>query len=169
MDSGGATSEEMFASIAKVGEVFGIEQSGENVMRNVDLLGKDIIAALDQESKRTPSKEYGNFLQGFISTVRKGGDLKAYLASMSEKQVEDRKRMLHRLVTKLNFVAEVFIIALVAFPVIMIVLLTVMESVGGQVLGDLTGMQLMNLMTYAIIPFAAAGVVFFIDIISGKE
>ena len=169
MESGGATSEEMFASLAKVGNVFGIEQSGEHIMRSVDLLGKDIFAAIDHESKRTPSREYGGFLQGFIATVRKGGDLKAYLASMSEKHIEDRKRLLNRLVTKLNFVAEVFIIALVAFPIIMVVLLTVMESMGGQVLGDLTGMQLMNLMTYAIIPSAAIGVMFFIDIISGKE
>jgi flagellar protein FlaJ len=169
MESGGATSEEMFTSLAKVGNVFGIEQSGEHVMRSVDLLGKDIIAAIDHESKRTPSREYGDFLQGFISTVRKGGDLKDYLTTMSEKQVEDRKRLLNRLITKMNLVAEVFIIALVAFPIVMIVLLTVMESMGGKVLGDLTGMQLMNLMTYVIIPFAAIGLVFFIDIISGKE
>ena len=169
MESGGATSEEMFTSLAKVGNVFGIEQSGEHVMRSVDLLGKDIIAAMDHESTRTPSREYGGFLQGFIATVRKGGDLKAYLVSMSEKHIEDRKRLLTKLVTELNFVAEVFIIGLVAFPIVMIVLLTVMESMGGQVIGDLTAMQLMNLMTYAIVPFAAIGVVFFIDIISGKE
>jgi archaellum biogenesis protein FlaJ (TadC family) len=169
MESGGATSEEMFTSLAKVGNVFGIEQSGEHVMRSVDLLGKDIIAAMDYESTRTPSREYGGFLQGFIATVHKGGDLKAYLASMSEKQIENRKRLLNRLVTKMNFMAEVFIIAIVAFPIVMMVLLTVMESVGGQVLGDLTGMQLMNLMTYAIVPFAAIGIVLFIDIISGKE
>ena len=169
MESAGTTSEEMFASLAEVGDVFGIEQSGKQVMRNVDLLGKDIINAMELESKRTPSKEYKSFLQGFISTVRKGGDLNAYLASMSQKQVSERKRMLNRLATKLNFVAEVFIIALVAFPVVMIVLLTVMESMGGQVLGDLTGLQLMNLMTYAIVPCAAIGLVFFIDMISGKE
>jgi archaellum biogenesis protein FlaJ (TadC family) len=169
MESGGATSEEMFTSLAEVGNVFGIEQSGEHIMRSVDFLGKDIFNAMDNESKRTPSKEYGSFLQGFISTVRKGGDLKAYLVSMSEKHIEDRKRLLNRLVTKMNFVAEVFIIALVAFPIIMIVLLTVMESMGDQVLGDLTGMQLMHLMTYAIVPSAAIGVMFFIDIISGKE
>jgi archaellum biogenesis protein FlaJ (TadC family) len=169
MESAGTTSEEMFASLAEVGDVFGIEQSGKQVMRNVDLLGKDIINAMEFESKRTPSKEYKSFLQGFISTVRKGGDLNAYLASMSQKQVSERKRMLNRLATKLNFVAEVFIIALVAFPVVMIVLLTVMESMGGQVLGDLTGLQLMNLMTYAIVPFAGIGLIFFIDMISGKE
>jgi archaellum biogenesis protein FlaJ (TadC family) len=169
MESGGATSEEVFTSLAKVGNVFGIAQSGETVMRSVDLLGQDIIVAMDKESKRTPSREYGSFLQGFIATVRKGGDLRAYLSSMSEKHVEDRKRLLTKLVTQMNFVAEVFIIALVAFPIIMIVLLTVMESLGGKVLGDLSGMQLMNLMTYAIVPFAAIGIVFLIDIISGKE
>ena len=169
MESGGATPEEMFTSLAKTGKVFGIEQSGEAVVRRVDLLGEDIISAIDQESKRTPSKEYGGFLQGFIATVRKGGDLKSYLSSMSEKHVEDRRRLLGKLATQLNFVAEVFIIALVAFPVIMIVLLAVMESLGGNVLGDLSGMQLMNLMTYAVIPFAAIGLVFFIDIILGKE
>lgn len=169
MESGGATSEEMFTSLAKVGKVFGMEQSGKSVIRSIDLLGQDIIAAIDDESKRTPSREYGSFLQGFISTVRKGGDLKAYLTSMSEKHIEDRKRLLTRLVTQMNFVAEVFIIALVAFPIVMLVLLTVMESLGGKVLGDLTGIQLMNLMTYVILPFAAIGLVFFTDIILGKE
>jgi hypothetical protein len=88
---------------------------------------------------------------------------------MSEKHIEDRKRLLTRLVTQMNFVAEIFIIALVAFPIVMLVLLTVMESLGGKVLGDLTGIQLMNLMTYAILPFAAIGLVFFTDIILGKE
>lgn len=169
MESGGATSEETFLSLAKMGKMFGIQQSGESVIRSVELLGQDIMTAIDKESKRTPSKDYGTFLQGFVSTVHKGGDLRAYLRFMSDKHIEDRKRLLNKLITQLNFMAEVFIIALVAFPTIMIVLLTVMESLGGNVLGDLSGMQIMNLMTYAIIPFAAIGMLFLIDMTMENE
>jgi archaellum biogenesis protein FlaJ (TadC family) len=165
MASADATSEETFASLAKIGSVFGIQQSGMSVVRSIDLLGQDIINALDQESKRNPSAEYGLFLQGFIATVKQGGDLKAYLAAMSEKQVEDRKRSLTKLITQLNFVAEVFIIGIVAFPVIMIILLTVMESIGGSVLADLSGLQIMMLMTYLLVPIAAVGVIILTDIV----
>lgn len=170
MASGGATSEEIFTSLAEVGDIYGIASSGEYVLRSVDLLGKDIMTAIDHESKRSPSKDYGSFLQGFLATVRKGGDLRNYLDSMAEKHIEDRRRQLNKLFTQLNFMAEIFIIVLVAFPIIMIVLLTVMEnSGGGSILGGISPTNALNLMTYLIVPIAAVGVLFLTDVIMGNQ
>jgi len=136
-------------------------------MRSLEILGSDIIEAIGEESRRTPSREYGDFLQGFIATVREGGDVKSYIGSMTEKYINDRRRLLGKIISNLDLAAELYTVVLVAFPIIMIVLLAVMGFFGGEVLGNLTPGQVMNILTYVLVPFSAAGILILIDSLLG--
>jgi len=163
LSGAGATPEETFASLARVGKVFGIDESAKTIMKNIEFLGEDTITAIDEESKNTPSNEYSEFLQGYISTTQTGGSNKVYLEAMVEKFMESQKRQVSRVIEQLNIAGEVFIAALVAFPTIMVTMLSIMGFFGGEVLGGLTAPQLMTIMTYVLIPFIAVGILVFID------
>lgn len=163
LSSAGATPGETFASLARVGEVFGLKESARSIIRNVELLGEDVLTALDVESKRTPSREYADFLQGYIATLRTGGNLQTYLMAMSRKFIDDRRRLLSKMISQLNLAGELFVAALVALPIIMVTVLSIMGFFGGEVLAGLSAPQIMALMVYIFIPFTAIGVLIFID------
>ncbi|MCS7119788.1 MAG: type II secretion system F family protein [Nitrososphaerota archaeon] len=165
LTNAGATPGQIFSSLAKYGEIFAIKESAISIIKNVELLGEDILSALDLESKRTPSREYGDFLQGYIATLQIGGNVQSYLAAMSEKFMERRRRILAKMIDQLTLVGEVFIAGLIAMPVIMISLLAVMGFVGGEVLAGLTAHHIMTLITYVFIPFVAIALLIFIDVI----
>ncbi len=161
--SAGATPEETFASLARSGDIFGVRESARAIIRRVELLGEDVLKALDEESRRSPSREYADFLQGYVATLRIGGNLQTYLSAMANKFMESRRRLMAKMINQLNLAGEIFVAALVALPVILITVLSIMGFFGGEVLGGLTAPQLMALMTYVFIPFTAIGVLVFID------
>jgi flagellar protein FlaJ len=163
LSSSGATPGQTFTSLASVGEVYGISDSARSVIKNVEFLGEDIISAIDDESQKTPSKEYADFLQGYIGTLRTGGNLQSYLMTMSEKFMDSRRRLLTKMIGQLDLVGEVFVDALVALPLIFLTMLSIMGFLGGTVLMGLSPPQIMALMIYALIPSIAVTVLIFID------
>ena len=83
---------------------------------------------------------------------------------MSDKFIELRRSLLDRLIDQLNIAGEIFITVLVAFPILMITLMSIMGFFGGEVLLGLSAPTLMNLIVYVLIPFAAMAVLLIIDI-----
>jgi len=165
LSSSGSTPEITFSSLARAGKIFGIDESAKSIMKSIELLGEDTVTALDHESKRTPSQDYADFLQGYIATTQTGGSRDAYLAVMAEKFMDSRKNKMAKMIEQLNLAGELFVAALVAFPIIMVSMLSIMGFFGGEVAGGLSAPQHMSLMTYGLIPVVAIGVLVFIDAI----
>lgn len=165
LTSAGATSEEVFSSLARVRDVYGVKESARAVMRDIEFLGMDIVESLDEESRRNPSEDYADLLQGYISTMQTGGNLPAYLQAMSDKFLDSRKRLMDKLINQLNMAGELFVVALVALPIIMVTIFSIMGIFGGQVLAGLSSTQLIALTVYLLIPFTATAVFIFIDMI----
>jgi flagellar protein FlaJ len=159
----GVMTEDVFNSFAENKDTYGIRQSARSIVRDISMLGKDVISAIEAESKRTPSKKYFKLLNGLLGITKSGGDLKNYLEETAKHEQEVRRRELVDIVNKLNMAAEIYITLGIAFPVILVVLLSLMGIFGGEVGGGLSPIQLMQLMTYAIFPVAAIGVILLID------
>ncbi len=159
----GVMTEDVFNSFAENQDTYGIRQSARSIVRDISMLGKDVISAIEAETKRTPSKKYFKLLNGLLGITKSGGDLKTYLEETAKHEQEVRRRELVDIVNKLNMAAEIYITLGIAFPVILVVLLSLMGIFGGEVGGGLSPVQLMQLMTYAIFPVAAIGVILLID------
>jgi flagellar protein FlaJ len=159
----GIMTEDVFNSFAEDKDTYGIKSSARSIVRDIGLLGKDVITAIEDESKRTPSKKYFKLLNGLLGITKSGGNLKSYLEETAKHEQEVRRRELQDVVNKLNMAAEIYITLGIAFPVILVVLLSLMGIFGGSVGGGLSPVQLMQLLTYAIFPVAAIGVILLID------
>jgi flagellar protein FlaJ len=159
----GIMTEDVFNSFAEDKDTYGIKSSARSIVRDIGLLGKDVITAIDNEAKRTPSKKYFKLLNGLLGITKSGGNLKSYLEETAKHEQEVRRRELQDVVNKLNMAAEIYITLGIAFPVILVVLLSLMGIFGGSVGGGLSPVQLMQLLTYAIFPVAAIGVILLID------
>ncbi|MEM2352249.1 MAG: type II secretion system F family protein, partial [Thermoproteota archaeon] len=56
---------------------------------DVHLKGRDPIAAIEKSAERAPSKEYKEFLLGYVYTLRAGGDVVHYLLTRTEMMFRD--------------------------------------------------------------------------------
>lgn len=116
----------IWASLAKQ-PVFGhVAYEAERIHRDLDLFGHDLLRALRTAQDRTPSKRFAEFLQGAISAFRSGVELGSYLKSKSQQYQFEQEQVQKENLDTIGVMAESFLVAVVAAPLFLIILLTVM-------------------------------------------
>lgn len=128
----GLPPKEIWRSLAKA-RIFGpMATEAERITRDLDLFGMDVLAALRLAQERTPSKAFQEFLQGAISAFQSGVELTSYLKTKGEQyQHQGEERQLRDLDT-MGVLAETFLVMVVAAPLFLIILLTVMSINQGK-------------------------------------
>jgi len=127
---------EIWASLSDA-PVFGsLAVEAMRIRRDLQLFGHDLLTALREAQKRTPSERFAEFLQGAVSTFQSGIELETYLTQKARQYSrEDGERQKKDLET-MSVMAEAFLVVVVAAPLFLIILLTVMAiNQGPKVLG----------------------------------
>ncbi len=107
-----------------------IQKEAEWITRDTELLGQDILSALKAASLRTPSEKFQDFLQGVVTTSSSGGELKPFFL-IKAKQFEDERRLdMKARIETLGMLAESFVTVGVAFPLFLVVMMSIMALVG---------------------------------------
>jgi len=150
MSAAGATPEEMIRSVAAVPRD-AVAEFMSDVVRDIDLLGMDLVTALERARDRSPSRTLSEFLSEIIGIVRTGGNIRDFLVSYSRSLLGTRAAKAREFSETLSTLAEVFVILMVVFPLLLIVMFSIMALVGGQI-GGLGISAIMFLITYVIVP-----------------
>ena len=144
--------DKMFRSLSKIPQKLAIVDGARIIVRDVELFGADIITALENASKCTPSEKFKELLEGFIATIHSGGDLTSYLLHRSRQNMKFKRIALRKFSDTLGVLSEFYVTLLVAGPLIFVVMLSVMAMLGGAGLGILNPTLLLTLLTYIGIP-----------------
>jgi flagellar protein FlaJ len=139
-----------------------VASEANEVVRDVEILGNDIITALEAERDRSPSKVFAEVLEGLVATIRSGGNMKGYLLDSTRAMMDLRRVAAKQLIESLATFADIYVTLLVVFPLLIIVMFSVMAMIGGG-LGGFSVMTMMTLVTYGIIPICAAVVIVMLD------
>ena len=165
--SSGMPPEGVFYSLARVGGEFKIDKEAQNIIRDISLRGKDLNAALKSASEKSPSRKFSSLLDGFITTSTMGGDLASYLRSESDKFKRGRMIKMKSYLDTLGVIAEAYIAFMVAAPLMLIVMLSVMSFIGGDIgIGNLDPAVLLNILTFVFMPGGVAIMIFMVDAIT---
>lgn len=132
------------------------------IVRDVEILGDDVITAMEKERQRSPSSRFAEILEGLVATVRSGGNVKNYLLDASNTVMDLKRVGSKQLIDSLAAFAEIYVTLLVVFPLLMMVMFSVMALIGGG-LGGYSVTTLMIFVTYLIIPICAAAVMVMLD------
>ncbi len=144
-------------------DIYGeIKTEAANVVRDMDVLGKDIITSVHTAIERSPSIKYKDFLQGIVTTITSGGSLKMYFQAKSEQYRKENRVEQKGTLETLGVMGESFVTVVVAMPLFLIIILSVMAMMGGG--GD--SMFLLYVIIGFMIP-ASQGM--FVYVISGIE
>lgn len=130
MSSGNLGLDEMFAQVG-LQDVYGpVAHEARIIHRDITLLGLDTAGALRAAIDRSPSIKFQDFLQGLLTTISSGGDLRLFLEAKSEQYFAENRTMQARFLDRLGLLAEVFVVLVVAAPLFVIVLLSVLTLFG---------------------------------------
>jgi flagellar protein FlaJ len=89
------------------------KKEADEVVRQVEVLGKDLLTVMYLRSEKTASKLYRNFLGGFVSSVRSGGKTVDYLKSELKAIFELRHNALTRSIEKIATLVEAYTVMLI--------------------------------------------------------
>jgi flagellar protein FlaJ len=147
----------IFKSMAKIDTLKEVKLEFGNIVRDVEIFGSDLMNAIVETAKTTPNKDLREILMGYVATVRTGGNPTEYLKVTSQQITKERVSKLDMMLESLSAVAEIYIMVLVATPLLFTVLFATLGMIGGG--GGMAGMSMstiLYLLTYLGIPIMGA-------------
>lgn len=154
MASAGITPDRIFASLSNQPIYGEVANEAAWISRDLRLLGKDITGALTAAIDRSPSVKWQDLLQGAITSVTSGGDLKTYFLAKSEQFMYENRQEQKRFLETLGVLAESFVTVVVAAPLFLLVLLSVMTLFGSD---PRSGLTLGYMLVLILLPMAQLG------------
>jgi flagellar protein FlaJ len=89
------------------------KEESEEVVRQVEVLGKDPLTAMYERAEDTGSKAYRDFLGGFISSIKSGGKVSDYMQSKLRTIFELRSKEMIRSTEKIATMVEGYSVMLI--------------------------------------------------------
>lgn len=118
--------------IYEQGDLYGeVSKEFGMVVRDVELFGDDLVTAIRNLSRTTPSMNLKKLLDDLILMFESGGDLPGFLASRSAHFREVAEKELEMSLKTMEVMAEVYVTAFVAAP-IAVIIMAVAENMSGQ-------------------------------------
>ncbi|UCB59801.1 MAG: type II secretion system F family protein [Candidatus Bathyarchaeota archaeon] len=164
----GVPFDSMFRSLSQIPQKLAVVDESKAIIRDVDLFGTDFITALENASNRTPSERFKELLEGFIATIHSGGNLRSYLLHRSKQNMRSKRVALRKFSDTLSVVSEFYVTLLVAGPLIFVVMLAVMATLGSGGFGILEPTLLLTLITYVGIPVGSLIFVIVLDALTPR-
>jgi flagellar protein FlaJ len=163
--SAGMPPERIFRSLANVGDEFGIGDEMRRAIGDIELMGLDLNGALRNASLRSASNKFGAMLDGVVTTSHMGGDLATFLREESDKFKKTRISALKSFVDSLAGMAEVYVSVMIALPLALVVMLSIMSFLGGgaSMLGNIDPQVLLTLVCFVITPAGVAVLLLMVD------
>jgi flagellar protein FlaJ len=130
------------------------------VVRDTNTFGTDVITALEDTARRTPSDGLEEFAENLASVLGSGRALSSFLHEQYERYQDEIAAQQQTYLELLETFAEIYVTVLVAGPLFFITVLVVI----GLVLSDT--LPLIQVVTYLGIPLASIAFIVYIDSIT---
>ncbi|MBN2065714.1 MAG: type II secretion system F family protein [Candidatus Thermoplasmatota archaeon] len=149
----GISPAEIFQTLSMVNVYGELQREAKKIAKDITVMGTDNISALKHAIAISPSRKFKSFLQGIIGTIQSGSDLHVYLANITEKYMDEDLVARKKDLDVLAVIAEVLVISVIAFPIFLVVILTVMGFFGGSMTVSL---NILFLFSFLILPLVYA-------------
>ncbi|QLH83943.1 type II secretion system F family protein [Halosimplex pelagicum] len=160
LSRGGMSTPAVMRTLADNRDVYGHGADEISVaVREMDLFGRDIITAVRNASKRTPSEQFKTFSENFASVLQSGQNLPEFLRDQYERYRDEAVDRQEDILELLATIAEAYVTVLVAGTLFLMTILLVFGLTTTQTINFL------RLLAYVMIPLAN---VLFMVYLAGK-
>ena len=102
-----------------------ISREARSIWLRSTLFGQDIVTSIRTAVKNSPSQRFSEFLQGIITSVNSGGDLKLYFIAKADQYQNELSTLIKQNSNSLGILSESFVTVGVAFPLILLIIVGV--------------------------------------------
>jgi flagellar protein FlaJ len=127
MASGGIAPYTSFKRLSEVELMPAMRGEAREVIKDVEIFGRDPLTALEQAAKKNPLDIFRDFLSGYASTVIIGGDIGHFLERKAEEIFKTRALRVKAAAERLGMLLETFIIVMVMMSLCFYILFAVNE------------------------------------------
>ncbi len=125
MASGGIAPYASFKRLTKVDLMPAMRAEAREIVKDVEVFGRDPLSALEQAAKKNPLDVFRDFLSGYASTVIIGGDIGHFLERKAEEIFKTRAMRVKAAAERLGMLLETFIIVMVMMSLCFYILFSV--------------------------------------------
>jgi flagellar protein FlaJ len=136
-----------------------IRREVDLLLTDVELLGVDVLSALERAAARSPSAALSLFLSGLRDAYLTGGNLYSYTSFTTQRLLEMKRSELQRVTNTVAAISEMYVTLMVAAPLMFIVMLAIISMLGGTVGGLPANLLIAVLVMIGTPSFAAATLV----------
>jgi flagellar protein FlaJ len=152
MSVAGISPSEIFGTLSGI-ELYGeVQKEAKKITTEIELMGMDAITALKNAIAISPSRKFKDFLQGIVAVLQSGSELAPYFDRCVERymfdDLEERKKNLD----SLAIMAESFVTTVIAFPLFLVIILSIMGLTSGGISFDF-----LYVISLLILPMAYCG------------
>lgn len=158
LSRGGMPFPDVMRALARNETVFGeaAAEMGTGV-RNLDVFNVDLVSAVQDLSRRSPSDQFERFAENMTSVLQSGRQMSDFLEGEYERYREEAEEQQREILDLLSTTAEIYVTVIVAGLLFLITILLVI----GLIVGDT--LLLIQLIAYLVLP---AGNIMFIAYLS---
>lgn len=160
--SAGISAERMIERAAEVENIKELAYMFTHIVRDIRILGLDTLSALERAASRSPSMLLATFLTGIRDTFITSGDLKSFTIFTARRFIQNKINALRNVVNTLGILAEMYITMMVAAPLMLVIMLSVMSILGGNIMG-LPPILIIFLLLMILVPSSAMVILVVID------
>jgi len=151
--STGLTPIKIIRHMAERGGTSAMNNEFKKMVNKIDVEGKDIITAISETAKETPSTVFREALWDLSNMIHEGGDLDEYLRQKADSTLQLKRDIQKEFIEKLSTYSEMYI-SLVLISVLFIGIAAFLIDVMGSTIGGLNADSLLLLLAYGLIPVA---------------
>ncbi|WP_266076590.1 type II secretion system F family protein [Haladaptatus caseinilyticus] len=153
---------EIMRTLARNRDVYG--ETAEEIavgVKAMDLFGLDMLTAIRQMARQSPSEKFEEFGDNLASVLQSGQSLPSYLHDQYERYQKDAKVQQEAFLELLATLAEGYVSLFVVGPLLLITILVVIG-----LMGVTDTRTILHVMAYLVIPLGNAGFVVYLDSIT---
>ena len=124
------------------------------IVYRFDMLGQDIIAAINYVALNTPSQQLHDMLIGISNIIISGGSLKSYCDQESKNLFDQKKNKLKQFIDSLAAYSEGYLGGITVAVIMGLVAIILLGALGIQFIPGLGTQDLMLIFVFFVIPFA---------------
>ena len=128
----------IFRNVYDAADLYGeVSKECGLIVRDVELFGEDLLTAIENTIKVTPSENFRELLNDLALVYKSGGNLTNFFNAKSESYRELARQEMDSLLQFMEMIAEIYVTAFVAGPIAIIIMLVAQNLSGSNSIGDL--------------------------------
>ena len=166
LSGGGVSPISTLRRIGDMGKIFPASaKEAKRILVDIDVFGVDPITAFENAAKYMPNKPFQEFLYGYTTVLKVGGDVKSYVNNKLKETLDVRSSKVRRTSDSVGTLAEAYLTVTAVMGITLFSLFQVEGVVGGGA-GGLTSLFAFS---YLVVPMLSALFIFIIDGTQAKQ